>query len=459
MKKFSISVYHIVPVVFGLFSILSFVISFQITNYCFARDIPPIIFLFMGCFVVFLFATIAGYYIIRFIMEPSEKFIAKIKKSSALQTDIEKKNEDKDEKQDAKRHSSDQIEEFSKIFSQVAQAIDVMDAQHLFPDIIGKSRVMRQVLSQIIKVAPTEATVLIQGESGTGKELIAKSIVKQSLRKNKPFISINCAAISSNLMESELFGHERGAFTGATAQKKGCFELAHGGTLFLDEIGDMPLELQVKFLRVLQENSFFRVGGDSPLKVDVRIIAATNKNLATVIKNKGFREDLYYRINVFPVFLPPLRERLEDVELLADYFLSTIAPGSTFEPGAMELLKIYPWPGNIRELENVVERAAVLADGGVVKIRDLPDALKKSLETRIQSLHQQATLLHGLPGDEKRELTLDQTLQRVEKSLICQALKESGGVQVKAATKLGINQRSLWNRIKKFEINAKQYKV
>jgi len=466
MKKISISIYLIVPFIFGLFSVLSFIVSFQITRYCIAMHRSPEYLLAGAGVVFFIISAVIGYFIIRFILKPSEKFIEKVRELPAVKAD----DDNAPESGKGSGGSSDQMEEFTKIFKQVAHALDIMDARHQFPDVIGKSRVIRQVLSRVVKVAPTESTVFIQGESGTGKELIAKSIVQQSPRRDKPCVSINCSAISPNLMESELFGHERGAFTGAVTRKKGCFEQAHEGTLFLDEIGDMPLELQVKLLRVLQERSFFRVGGDSPLNVDVRIIAATNKKLDALISDGSFREDLFYRINVFPISIPPLRERPGDLEPLAGYFLELAAPGKYFAPAAMDLLKGYAWPGNVRELENIVERAAVMAgDRRVVQADNLP-AMLQSPETMVRSFSESVSGFKGVSGQEtksvvekavdepKNAMNIDKTLKEIEKSLICEALKKTGGVQVKAANKLGINQRSLWNRIKKFGIDVDHFK-
>ncbi|MBI9089052.1 MAG: sigma 54-interacting transcriptional regulator [Desulfobacterium sp.] len=439
MRKLSISIYVLVPLIFGLCSVFSFVVSFQITDYCFDRNRSPQgILVLAGSLVSFVSALIA-YLIIRFVMKPVEQFIQKARHSSVVNV--------KEDEEGEGANSADQMEAFTKVFDQVAQALDTIDAEHLFPNVIGKGRAMRQVLSQVVKVARTDSTVLLLGESGTGKELIAESIVEQSSRKNKSFVKINCAAISPNLMESELFGHERGAFTGAVAQKQGCFEQANQGTLFLDEIGDMPVELQVKLLRVLQESSFFRVGGDTPITVDVRIIAATNKRLESMVVDQNFREDLFYRINVFPVSLPPLRERQEDVPVLATYFLEKMAPGKAFDPAAVELMENYAWPGNVRELENVVERASVMADNHMdVGVDHLPNLLKTAAPE---------AMAHSFSGS----LSLDETLKEIEKRLICEALKKNRGVQVRAAEKLGINQRSLWNRVKKYEIDVNAFKV
>jgi transcriptional regulator with GAF, ATPase, and Fis domain len=291
-------------------------------------------------------------------------------------------------------------------------------------------------------VAPTDSTVLILGESGTGKELVASSIHRNSRRKQAPFIKLNCVAIPSDLLESELFGHEKGAFTGATGRKPGKFELANGGTVFLDEIGDMPLGLQAKILRVLQEKEFDRVGGTRTVQVDVRIICATNQDLATMVREGRFREDLYYRINVFALQLPPLRERKEDIPLLVDDFLSHTAPEAGISSDALQRMIGYTWPGNVRELQNTVERAAVLSQGGNIDISHLPDAMARVYD-------------HPPMGRQSNEdLSLDDRLKEIEKSMIIDALKQTDGIQVRAAEDLGINQRSLWHRIKKYQIDV-----
>ncbi|SDU10418.1 sigma-54 interaction domain-containing protein [Desulfobacula phenolica] len=443
MKKIFFNIYFIVPLIFGLYTVFSFVVTYRITGY-FADEHGSGKFFFAaaGC-LIFLLSLAIGYVLTRFILKPSETFIEKIKDSQAVRT--------KETIMDEPEHSPDEMEKFTRIFNQAAHALTNLDNETLFPDIVAKSRAMHQVLAQVAKVARTDATVLICGDSGTGKELVAGSIVEHSSRKDNPFITINCAAVSPNLMESELFGHERGSFTGAVAQKQGCFEQADGGTLFLDEIGDMPLELQVKLLRVLQEQSFLRVGGDTVIKVNVRILAATNKNLETMIRKGSFREELFYRINVFPIFLPPLRERQEDVEVLAIHFLSCNAPGKKFDPAALDLLKGHSWPGNVRELQNIVERAVVLADAeSVVGCEHLPDLLK-STRDKVQAFSAGTALkVNGL--------SLDETLIEFEKTMICEALKSTGGVQVKAANILGIKQRSLWNRVKKYKIDVNAFR-
>ena len=245
---------------------------------------------------------------------------------------------------------------------------------HNFEEIVGRSPALTAVLDKVRRVAPTDASVLIYGETGTGKELIARAIHSTSQRRDRPLIKINCAALPAGLVESELFGHEKGAFTGAIARHTGRFELADGGTIFLDEIGELPAETQAKLLRVLQEHEFDRVGGTSPRKVDVRVIAATNRDLLKAVREKAFREDLYYRLNVFPIQLPPLRERPEDIPLLAKYLLDKFAAriGRRFDgidPATLRRLMAYPWPGNVRELQNVLERAVILATGPLARSR------------------------------------------------------------------------------------------
>jgi len=243
-------------------------------------------------------------------------------------------------------------------------------------ELVGSSRALRKVLEMARGVARTNSTVLLRGESGTGKELIARYIHRESNRADGPFVSLNCAAFPETLLESELFGYEKGAFTGAVSRKKGKFELAHGGTLFLDEVGDIPLTTQIKLLRVLQEREFIRLGGEEPIRIDVRIIAATNQNLEQLITEKRFREDFYYRLNVFPIVIPPLRERREDIPILAEHFVRIYAKEAKkhivgiSREGVDSLLR-YPWPGNVRELENVIERAIILAEGPLIEEKDL----------------------------------------------------------------------------------------
>ena len=300
----------------------------------------------------------------------------------------------------------------------------------------------------IQKVAPTSATVLIEGGSGTGKELVAKSIHFNSPRRDKPFIAVNCSALADNLLESELFGHDKGAFTGAVSMKKGRFELADGGTLFLDEIGELALNLQVKLLRVLEEKIFERVGGVKPIFVDIRLIAATNKTLKEEVEHGRFREDLFYRLNVVQIVLPLLKERVEDIRLLVDHFIKKYAgernldvPVKGVDREVERLFYDYSWPGNIRELENVIERAMILCPGEMIKVSDLPEDFKKNV---YNTLH-----FEGIPADAK----LHETLAVIEQMMIERALKMTDNVQSHAAELLGIGKSGLNQKIKKFKLN------
>jgi transcriptional regulator with PAS, ATPase and Fis domain len=304
---------------------------------------------------------------------------------------------------------------------------------------------MEEALNLVKRVAPSPATVLILGESGTGKELIARAIHYSSSRADKPFIRVNCAALPENLLESELFGHEKGAFTGAVARRIGRFEQADQGTIFLDEIGDLSLSLQVKLLHVLQEREFERVGSSQTIKVDVRVIAATNRNLEEGIKKGSFREDLYYRLNVVTISLSPLRDRKEDIPPLIEHFLKKYSRENKKEvtslsKEARDLLMRYPYPGNVRELENIVERAVVLCRENTLNTQDLPLNLQ---ETEGEG---------GLKRIGEIGRSLPDSLEEVERTLINQALEKSGGVQTKAAEYLGISERVLRYKMKKYKI-------
>ncbi|MFP4486506.1 MAG: sigma-54 interaction domain-containing protein, partial [Campylobacterales bacterium] len=306
--------------------------------------------------------------------------------------------------------------------------------------IIGDSPKIKAVFDVISKVANSKATVLIRGETGTGKELVAKSIHAQSKRKEKPYIKLNCAAIPESLLESELFGHEKGAFTDARELRKGRFELADGGTLFLDEIGDISAALQVKLLRVLQEQEFERVGGSKSIKVDVRIIAATNRDLEGMVESGEFREDLFYRLNVIPLELPPLRERDGDIEALAQYFLKIFnkihAKNISLNSATIQILSSYAWYGNIRELENTMERVVLLSSDG-----ELDEELLKNM-------------LPGLKeSKEVKKILKASDIEKLEKSSIQEALNECGGVKQKAAKLLGITPRQIDYKMKKYNIS------
>jgi len=307
-----------------------------------------------------------------------------------------------------------------------------------FGPIIGQSKAMQQIFRLIETVAREDSPVLIQGESGTGKELVARAIHQQSPRAEQPFIKVNCGALNDNLLESELFGHEKGAFTGAIRQRKGRFELADGGTLFLDEIGDVSPALQVKLLRVLQEKEFERVGGETTLKVDVRIIAATNRNLEEQIANGQFREDLFYRLSVIPIRLPALRERKEDLPLLVEHFLTQLNArrhaNKKLEPAALDLLQNYNWPGNIRELQNVLERLHIICPQETIPAQLVAAQLSGS----------------KVPFNDLQNLPLDEALYHFEKKLIIEALKKANGVKHRAAKLLGIGTSALYYKLEKF---------
>jgi two-component system response regulator AtoC len=313
-----------------------------------------------------------------------------------------------------------------------------------FESIIAKSPAMREIFRTITKIADFKTTVLIQGESGVGKELVARAVHAQSSRKNHPFVPLNCGAIPENLLESELFGHKKGAFTDAHSDRRGLFEEANGGTLFLDEIGELPLNLQVKLLRALQEESIRRLGDSKDIKVDVRIITATHRDLAAEAKAGRFREDLFYRINVLPIVIPPLRARREDINLLIDHFvarnnarLGTQIRGLTTE--ARKLLLEYSWPGNVRELENTIERAMVLCDGDVIDAHDLPERLREALDPV------QVQLASG-------ELSVKKTTAAIEEILIRRALQKTRGNRTRAAELLEISHRALLYKIKDYKI-------
>ena len=323
-----------------------------------------------------------------------------------------------------------------------------------FASIIGKNARMQEIYRLIEKVAPTPASVLITGESGTGKELVARAIHVNSPREKAPFISVNCAALPETLLESELFGHERGAFTGATSLRKGRFELADSGTLFLDEIGDMPLTLQSKLLRVLQERSFERVGGDRSINVDVRIITATNRDLKNEVDEGRFREDLYYRLNVLHIHMPPLRERADDIPMLAEHFINKFStmlnkPDLKISGEALRYLVGLPWDGNVRELENTIERAAILCSGNIIKPEDVhPDTMNGKVETYWSP---DIDLEKFLPAN----LPLPEVLSGVEERMVKRALEEADYVQARAAEALGITKSLLQYKIKKYNLQKK----
>lgn len=322
-----------------------------------------------------------------------------------------------------------------------------LDKRYGMENIIGQSTPMVEVLDTIRQVAPSRATVLIQGESGTGKELVARAVHQLSPRRNGPFLAVHCAALSQNLLESELFGHEKGAFTGALERRIGRFEEADGGTIFLDEIGEIDPSVQVKILRVLGERQFERVGGNKTLSVDVRLVAATNRNLEELVKAGKFRDDLFYRLQVVTVTLPPLRQRAEDVVLLADAFLREYAREnnkiiSEITPQAMSAMQLYPWPGNVRELRTAIERAVVLARSDKIALRDLPPAVG----AMVQTAHEQGTV----PPEQLAKSSL--TLDEVERLMIVNALKATDGNRSESARRLGISRRTLHRKLHDYKL-------
>ena len=324
-----------------------------------------------------------------------------------------------------------------------------VDRVSMFEETVGTSPALQAVLSRAIKVADTDSTVMITGETGTGKELVARAIHRRSDRVSRPFVGVNCAAIPRDLIASELFGHEKGAFTGATQQRLGRFELANGGTIFLDEVGELPAETQIALLRVLQEHEFERVGGTRPIRTDVRVIAATNRDLQAAISASFFRSDLFYRLNVFPIEMPSLRERREDIPLLVEYFIDRYArkAGKRFknvEKRTLQVLQSYPWPGNIRELQNVIERSVILCESDIFSIDEswLP-------------LPRTAT-------ESKRQSELPRRLEAQEKNMIEEALEESRGRvfgATGAAAKLGIPRSTLESKIKSLKIDKNRFRT
>ncbi len=323
---------------------------------------------------------------------------------------------------------------------------DELKEKYNIHNMIGNSSAMHLVYENIIQVAQSNATVLTRGESGTGKELVAHAIHYNSPRSAKPFVKINCGAIPENLIEAELFGYEKGAFTGATDRKKGKFELADGGTIFLDEIGELPLNLQVRLLRVLQEKEFERVGGIKTIKINVRIIAATNRSLEEEIEAHRFRQDLYYRLNVFPIYIPPLRERKTDVLLLAEHFLAKYAQENSKHIGristpAIDLLYSYHWPGNVRELQNCMERAVLVCNGDTIQATHLPPTLQ-----RVDTV------------DTREKLSLANQVENFEKELIIDALKKTRGIKAKAAKFLSTTERILGYKMKQYHIDYKSFR-
>ena len=439
LPRFHISLYIIIPFIIMGFTVLAALVTLNLTRYQLGSEISLRSPLFWSVALISMSAFISGLLLVRLIMKPVERFVERARQLTPLTDDITSVQT---------VPTGDQIQQFTYVFDQVTSVLSRIESRHFFPKIIGESLPMRGLMSMTMKVAQTDSTVLILGESGTGKELVATSIYENGLRKTKPFIKLNCAAIPEELLESELFGHEKGAFTGATALKPGKFDMANSGTLFLDEIGDMPFNLQSKILRIIQEREFYRVGGSQTIKVDVRFIASTNKNLEQMVKEGRFREDLYYRLNVFTLHLPPLRERKEDIPALVDHFLQRSSKKVDISSMALQMLMAYAWPGNVRELQNTIERAAVVCDDSYIEPAHLPSFITQIFE------YKDPEDIPVLPTN----LSLDGRLAEIEKNMILDALRKTGGIQVRASELLGINQRSLWHRIKKHDIDVRRIK-
>jgi transcriptional regulator with PAS, ATPase and Fis domain len=435
--RYHISLYVIVPAIFSGIAFLSALLTFLVAQHYHRLGQDGSLQVHLWALLFALVSFLCGLVVTRLLLMPVKRFMQRANEIPVI-------SRPEDEKY--RRKQVDEIKHFKNVFERVEDVLTKLDARQLFPEIIGDSRVMRGLLRRVQMVAPTDSTALILGESGTGKELVASSIHQNSRRKQNPFIKINCVAIPPDLLESELFGHEKGSFTGATARKPGKFELAHGGTIFLDEIGDMPLGLQAKILRVIQEKEFDRVGGTRTGQVDVRLICATNKNLPQMVKEGTFREDLYYRINVFALQLPALRERKEDIPLLVDDYLARTTPQVGISSAALQMMIGYDWPGNVRELQNTVERAAVLSQGQEITITHLPENITRMFNHPL------------IKTEDEKTLSIDDKLKKIEKGIIIDALKKTNGIQIRAAELMGINQRSLWHRIKKYQIDAAAFK-
>jgi transcriptional regulator with GAF, ATPase, and Fis domain len=435
--RFNINLYIIIPVIFAGLAALSYLAAYQLARY---HIEGPVV--FMGPIIFWGIALVCvtfllGWVTVKFIIDPVKRFVDRTQNLGVIGTAPVPQ----------KTSPDSEMHQFTRVFDQVTEILSKVEARELFPEVVGQSRSIRAVLRRILKVAPSDTTVLLSGETGTGKELLASCIHRHSQRRDRPFIAINCAAIPAGLLESELFGHEKGAFTGAQNRKPGKFELADGGTLFLDEIGDMPLEIQSKILRALEERRIERLGGLHPINVDVRFIAATNTSLLDQVQQGLFRKDLYYRLNGFPIYLPPLRKRREDIPLLAEHFLAQAAPDKSkrLTSESLQTLIAHDWPGNIRELQNTVQSAALMAESAIESIHFGPI---------IGSVLIPPTDV----ADSTVNLSLDEKLELYEKSMLIDALNHAKGVQKIAARTLRIKERSLWHRLKKYGIEASGFK-
>lgn len=441
-SRYNLSLYILIPVIFSGMSVLTGLIVYQFGKSS-LRGIRPSEDVTVWFLLILCVTFMCGLLITWLLLRPMKNFVREAERLPIFADAMAEK----------KSMNVNEIDKFNLVFNEVKNLLSKVEARELFPEIIGQSSAIRGLFTQILKVAKTDATVLIMGESGTGKELVASSIHNHSLRREKPFIKLSCVAIPEGLLESELFGHEKGAFTGATARKIGKFELADGGTILLDEIGDMPLDTQAKLLRVLQEREFERVGGTHPIKVDVRFIAATNKDLQKMVEEGTFREDLFYRINVFTLVLPSLNDRKDDIPLLVSHFLDRAPIPARISSTALQVFMNYSWPGNVRELQNTVERVAVMADDGVIEPVDIPPYILSSAGMEELNLSRPKPKESLLDVDDEERISIDDRLRDMEMKLITEALINTGGVQARAAELLGIKERSLWHRIKKYDID------
>jgi transcriptional regulator with PAS, ATPase and Fis domain len=430
--KIHLNIYFLIPFVFGLIVFLC-----TVTGSFFEKGS---LFLYSTGIISGFLTGLFSLYILKLIFAPAEKLAETIKKKD------QHFNEEKEN-----RFEKDQLKDIKTAFTRIESMLESDEKAKYFPDIITNSDIMKSELKKALKAAPADVPVFITGESGTGKELVADAVFSNSKRSSLPFIKLNCSAIPENLVEAELFGYSKGAFTGADSDKKGKFVLADKGTIFLDEIGDMPLDTQAKLLRVLENKEVTPLGSEKTFKTDVRIIAAANKDPEVLINEKKLRNDLFYRLSVIMINLPPLRQRKEDIKDLSLYFMKKLTDSSSISKSAFEMLENHLWPGNIRELKNIIERAGIYAGNREIKSKDLPSEIsglnslsfKKSTET---------------DKDLTENRNLDDTLSEIEISIIEKALENNLGIQAKAARELGITQRSLWNRVKKYSIDVEKFK-
>jgi len=435
--RFYVRLQFLIPAIIACIGALSAIVTYQVTSLLGGRGLAAAGPVALWVALAGLGSFLIGLLITGILLNPVREFVRKAETMAGS-----KRNAG----EPVPPPEQNEVARFAHVFHHVTELLGSVEANELFPEIVGRSKRMREVLSMVRKVAPSEASILILGESGTGKELVARSVHAHSERADRPFVAVNCSAIPSGLLESELFGHEKGAFTGAASRKAGKFEAANGGSVFLDEIADMPVETQAKILRALERKEIERVGGTQVIPVDVRFIAASNKNVADLVAKGTFREDLFFRLSGFCLSLPPLRERKEDIPLLADHFLAGEGKGKTLTPEALQWLMTYHWPGNVRELRNVVGAAALLA-GAAIEAEHLPPAI-----TNVLSIH---PLEESAPDE---DAGLDQTLAEMERAMIIEALRRTGGVQRTAAGLLRIKERSLWHRIEKYGIDVSALK-